>query len=39
MNFLSFLAQNDTVLQHSSPGTSQQNGRAERKHHHILDTV
>jgi len=27
------------VLQHSCPGTSQQNGRAERKHRHILDTV
>ena len=28
-----------TVHQLTCPGTSQQNGRAERKLHHILDTV
>lgn len=38
-SFLNFLASNGTTLQHSCPGTSQQNGRAERKHRHILDTV
>jgi len=38
-NFVAFLAQNGTVLQHSCPGTSKQNGRAERKHRHILDTI
>jgi hypothetical protein len=37
--FLNFLRQNGTLSQYSCPGTSQQNGRAERKHRHILDTV
>ena len=36
---LSFLKQQGTITQYSCPGTSQQNGRAERKHRHILDTV
>ena len=38
-SFLTLLQQNGTVSHHSCPYTSQQNGRAERKHHHILDTV
>jgi transposase InsO family protein len=37
--FLSTLKQNGTISHHSCPNTSQQNGRAERKHRHILDTV
>jgi hypothetical protein len=37
--FLTILQQNGTVSHHSCPYTSQQNGRAERKHRHILDTV
>ncbi|KAL0539908.1 hypothetical protein IC582_024129 [Cucumis melo] len=37
--FLSFLAQQGTLIQRSCPHTSQQNGRAERKHRHILDSV
>lgn len=37
--FLKFLRQNGTISHRSCPGTSQQNGRAERKHRHILDTV
>ncbi|KAL0536937.1 hypothetical protein IC582_025900 [Cucumis melo] len=37
--FLSFLAQKGTLIQRSCPHTSQQNGRAERKHRHILDSV
>ncbi|KAL0540368.1 hypothetical protein IC582_024605 [Cucumis melo] len=36
---LSFLSQQGTLVQRSCPHTSQQNGRAERKHHHILDSV
>lgn len=36
---MTFLAQNGAVLQHYCPGTSQQNGGAERKHRHILDMV
>ncbi|KAL4019197.1 hypothetical protein IC575_022842 [Cucumis melo] len=36
--FLSFLAQQGTLIQRSCPHTSQQNGRAERKHRHILDS-
>ncbi|XP_059639814.1 uncharacterized protein LOC132282224 [Cornus florida] len=38
-NFLKFLRQHGTISHSSCPGTSQQNGRAERKHRHILDTV
>ena len=34
-----FLASHGTVAQSSCPYTSQQNGRAERKHRHILDTI
>ena len=36
---LSFLSQQGTIVQRSCPHTSQQNGRAERKHRHILDSV
>ena len=39
MKFLKFLAKNGTISQYSCLGTSQQNGRAERKHRHILDTI
>ena len=35
-SFLSFLDSHGTLPQQSYPYTSQQNGRAERKHHHIL---
>ncbi|KAM7488098.1 hypothetical protein LguiB_025582 [Lonicera macranthoides] len=38
-SFLKFLREQGTISQYSCPGTSQQNGRAERKHRHILDTV
>jgi len=38
-DFKAFLAQNGTVLQHSCPWTSQENGEAQRKHRHILDTI
>ena len=37
--FQAILHSYDTVLQLTCPGTSQQNGRAERKLRHILDTV
>ena len=33
------MRQQRTISQYSCPGTSQQNDCAERKHHHILDTV
>ncbi|GFS41192.1 hypothetical protein Acr_00g0072940 [Actinidia rufa] len=36
--FLNILKQNGTLPHSSCPGTSQQNGRAERKLRHILDT-
>ncbi|KAL0541716.1 hypothetical protein IC582_021771 [Cucumis melo] len=36
---LSFLSQQGTLVQRSCPHTSQQNGRVERKHLHILDSV
>jgi transposase InsO family protein len=36
--FLSTLKQNGTLPHRSSLNTSQQNGRVERKHRHILDT-
>ena len=35
-SFLSFLDSHGTLPQRSCPYTSQQNGRAERKHRHIL---
>jgi hypothetical protein len=38
-SFLTILQQNGTVSHHSCPYTSQQNGRVERKHRHIMDTV
>ncbi|KAL4589254.1 hypothetical protein LXL04_002160 [Taraxacum kok-saghyz] len=38
-SLLSFLREQGTVSQYSCPGTSQQNGRAERKHRNILDTI
>ena len=37
--FLSFSDSHVTLLQRSYLYTSQQNGRAELKHHHILDVV
>jgi hypothetical protein len=37
--FLSTLKQNGILPHRSCPNTSQQNGRAEHKHRHILDTV
>ena len=36
---MKFLAENGTILHHSCLGTSQQNGRAKRKHRHILEVV
>lgn len=38
-NLQQFLKEQGTLSQRSCPYTSQQNGRAERKHHHILDFV
>ncbi|KAJ9543849.1 hypothetical protein OSB04_023556 [Centaurea solstitialis] len=38
-SLLSFLQSQGTLSQYSCPGTSPQNGRAEQKHRHILDTV
>ncbi|KAJ9563192.1 hypothetical protein OSB04_008352 [Centaurea solstitialis] len=38
-SLLAFLRSQGTISQYSCPGTSPQNGRAERKHRHILDTV
>ena len=37
--FLDFIHTQGTIIQHSCVGTSQQNGRAKRKHCHILDSV
>ncbi|KAJ9535710.1 hypothetical protein OSB04_un001136 [Centaurea solstitialis] len=34
-----FLCSQGTISQYSCPGTSPQNGRAERKHRHILDII
>ena len=34
-----FFSQNGTIVQRSFPGNSLQNGRAERNHRHILDTI
>jgi hypothetical protein len=36
---LSFLSEQGTLSEFSCAYTSQQNGRAERKHRHILDSV
>jgi len=38
-SLLQFLSQQGTTVQCSCPHTSQQNGRAERKHRHVLDSV
>ncbi|KAI3678432.1 hypothetical protein L6452_37724 [Arctium lappa] len=38
-SLLSFLQSQGTLSQYFCPGTSSQNGRAERKHRHILDTI
>ncbi|GFZ16754.1 hypothetical protein Acr_26g0000240 [Actinidia rufa] len=38
-SFLAFLREQGTLPHRSCPGTSQQNGRAERKHRHLLDTT
>ncbi|GLT97072.1 hypothetical protein SLE2022_146570 [Rubroshorea leprosula] len=35
----SFLKEEGTLTQQSCPYTSEQNGRAERKHRHIFDSV
>ena len=37
--FLDFIHTQGTIIQRSCAGTSKQNGRAERKHRHILDSV
>ena len=39
IEFCNMLKNDGTLSHRSCPHTSQQNGRAERKHHHILDTV
>ena len=36
---LQFLVEQGTLSEFSCPSTSQQNGCAERKHRHILDSV
>ncbi|KAJ9547397.1 hypothetical protein OSB04_019940 [Centaurea solstitialis] len=38
-SLIAFLRSQGTISQYSYPGTSPQNGRAERKHRHILDTI
>ncbi|KAJ9536128.1 hypothetical protein OSB04_un000705 [Centaurea solstitialis] len=38
-SLITFLRSQGTISQYSCPGTSPQNGRAERKHRHIFDTV
>ncbi|KAJ9541983.1 hypothetical protein OSB04_028489 [Centaurea solstitialis] len=38
-SLIDFLRSQGTISQYSCPGTSPQNGRAERKHRHILDTI
>ena len=38
-SFLYFLDSHGTLPQRSCPYTFQQNGRAERKHRHILDVI
>jgi hypothetical protein len=37
--FLDFIYTQGTIIQRSCVGTSQQNGRTERKHRHIFDSV
>ena len=37
--FFDFIHTQGTIIQRSCAGTSQQNGRAKRKHHHIFDSV
>lgn len=37
--FLNFLSKQGTICHRSCPRTSQQNGRAERKHRHLLETI
>ena len=37
--FINLLSKHGTSIHRSCPGTSQQNGSAERKHRHILDTI
>jgi hypothetical protein len=37
--FRQLLASEGTLSQTSCPGTSEQNGRAERKHRHIIETI
>ena len=37
--FLDFIHTQGTIIQRSCAGTSQQNGRAERKYRHILDSI
>ena len=37
--FLDFIYTQGTIIQRSYAGISQQNGRAERKHRHILDSI
>ncbi|KAJ9566607.1 hypothetical protein OSB04_002573 [Centaurea solstitialis] len=38
-SLIAFLRSQGTISQYSCPGTSPQNGHAERKHRHILDTI
>ncbi|KAJ9566232.1 hypothetical protein OSB04_002198 [Centaurea solstitialis] len=38
-SLITFLRSQGTISQYSCPGTSPLNGRAERKHRHILDTI
>lgn len=38
-SLITFLREHGTLPQYSCPDTSQQNGHAERKHRHILDTI
>ncbi|KAJ9542130.1 hypothetical protein OSB04_028636 [Centaurea solstitialis] len=38
-SLIAFLRSQGTISQYSCPGTSPQNGRAERKDRHILDTI
>ncbi|KAJ9566231.1 hypothetical protein OSB04_002197 [Centaurea solstitialis] len=38
-SLITFLRSQGTISQYSCPGTSPQNGRAESKHRHILDTI